>query len=172
MSAPHPAPGWYPDPSGGGERWWDGGRWTEHTRHAEPASFGAPSGAPSGTAATAPADGDARQWGAIAHASALVGLVIGISAVGPLIVYLIRKDGDPWVRAQAAEALNFNISWLIWLVGLSLVTFVLFFILIGVLLIPIIALGALAWLVLVVVGAVRAGRGESFRYPLTIRFVS
>jgi len=92
--------------------------------------------------------------------------------VGPLIVYLIRKDGDPWVRAQAAEALNFNISWLIWLVGLSLVTFVLFFILIGVLLIPIIALGALAWLVLVVVGAVRAGRGESFRYPLTIRFVS
>jgi hypothetical protein len=25
-------PGWYPDPAGGwGLRWWDGGRWTEHT---------------------------------------------------------------------------------------------------------------------------------------------
>jgi uncharacterized protein len=165
MSAPHPAPGWYPDPSGGGERWWDGGRWTEHTRVAGPPPESA-------ATATAPSDSDARQWGAIAHASALIGLVIGISAVGPLIVYLIRKDGDPWVRAQAAEALNFNLSWLIWLVGLSLVTFVLFFVLVGVLLIPIIALGALAWLVLVVIGAVRAGRGESFRYPLTIRFVT
>lgn len=23
-------PGWYPDPSGHGQRWWDGSRWTEH----------------------------------------------------------------------------------------------------------------------------------------------
>ncbi len=24
-----PAPGWYPDPAGAGQRWWDGERWTE-----------------------------------------------------------------------------------------------------------------------------------------------
>lgn len=24
-------PGWYPDPQGGGQRYWDGSQWTEHT---------------------------------------------------------------------------------------------------------------------------------------------
>jgi hypothetical protein len=26
-----PAPGWYPDPQGMGQRWWDGQRWTDQT---------------------------------------------------------------------------------------------------------------------------------------------
>ncbi len=26
-----PPPGWYPDPSGAGQRYWDGTAWTEHT---------------------------------------------------------------------------------------------------------------------------------------------
>lgn len=165
MSAPQASPGWYADPSGGGgERWWDGNAWTQHVR-APQAHTVMPA---RGTAL----DAGERQWGAIAHASALVGLVIGLSAVGPLVVYLVRKDGHPWVRAQAAEALNFNLSWLIYLVALGLVAFVLAFVLIGLLLIPVIALGVLAWLVLVVVAAVRASRGEEFRYPLTIRFVT
>lgn len=165
MSTPQAAPGWYPDPSGGpGERWWNGTAWTDHTREVQAA---APAPSP-GTAL----DSGARNWGAIAHASALVGLVIGLSALGPLVVYLIRKDDDPWVRAQAAEALNFNISWLIWGAALALVTFILVFVLIGLFLLPVLALGVVAWLVLVIVAAVKASRGEAFRYPLTIRFVS
>ena len=31
-----PAPGWYDDPDGPGERWWDGERWTEHRHGSEP----------------------------------------------------------------------------------------------------------------------------------------
>jgi hypothetical protein len=30
MSASSPAPGWYPDPAGGGSRWWDGRAWTQY----------------------------------------------------------------------------------------------------------------------------------------------
>ena len=37
--------------------------------------------------------------------------------------------------------------------------------------IPIFFAVAIAWLVLVVIGAVRASRGELYRYPLTIRFI-
>ena len=31
-TAPPPAPGWYPDPSAPGMRWWDGSQWTPHFR--------------------------------------------------------------------------------------------------------------------------------------------
>ena len=31
-TAPPPAPGWYPDPSAHGMRWWDGSQWTPHFR--------------------------------------------------------------------------------------------------------------------------------------------
>ena len=31
VSNPTPTQGWYPDPSGSGVRWWDGGQWTGHT---------------------------------------------------------------------------------------------------------------------------------------------
>lgn len=164
MNEPRPGPGWYSDPSGsGGERWWDGAAWTEHVR--------------GGTSAIASVQGDSigesdRRWATLAHASALIGLVTGLSAAGPLVVYLLRRDGHPWVREQAAEALNFNLSWLIYLVALSLVAFVLLFVLIGFLVLPVIAVGVLAWLVLVIMAAVRASRGQAFRYPLTIRFVT
>jgi len=36
MTQPMPPPGWYPDPAGQGSRYWDGGRWTEHTQASAP----------------------------------------------------------------------------------------------------------------------------------------
>jgi len=30
-----PAPDWYPNPSGGGQRWWNGSSWTEHVAPAQ-----------------------------------------------------------------------------------------------------------------------------------------
>jgi uncharacterized Tic20 family protein len=108
-----------------------------------------------------------------AHLSALAGLVIGFNFVGPLIIYLIKKDeGDPFVRDQAAEALNFNLSFFIYLAVGSIVTFVLILVLIGLLLLPLLAAMIVAWVVFVIIGAVRANNGELYRYPLTIRFVS
>jgi len=31
--------GWYPDPSGSGQRWWDGGRWTDYATPLDPPTY-------------------------------------------------------------------------------------------------------------------------------------
>ena len=155
-----PPPGWYADPQGSGQRWWDGSRWTDHTQ-------GAPAPAAPGTAT----DADARNWAMAAHLSALVSALIGFAFVGPLIVYLVKKDEHPFIRQQAAEALNFQLSWLIWAVAGGIALAILIIVLIGIVLIPLAIAAAIAWLVLTIMAGVKAGKGEPYRYPLTIRFV-
>ena len=114
----------------------------------------------------------ARQWAMLAHLSAFAGLIIGFSFLGPLVVYLIKKDEDAFVADQAREALNFNLSALLYFAVAGILTFVLIFVIIGLLFIPLILAMAVGWVVLVIVAAVAANRGQAYRYPLTIRFVS
>ena len=59
---------------------------------------------------------ESRNWATFAHLSAFV-MFLGIpSLIGPLVVWLAKKD-DPYVEAQAKEALNFNISMLIYAIA-------------------------------------------------------
>ncbi len=113
---------------------------------------------------------DSRSWALAAHLSALLALFVALPFVGPLIVYLAQKD-DPYVRRHAAEALNFNISFMIYAAVLGTVTVILLLIIVGLLLIPLLLALGLLWIVLICVAAVKAGQGEEYRYPLTIRFV-
>ena len=165
-----------PDPNAPGrQRWWDGAQWTTHTAPGGPA---APYGAPAGPGAPAPyaprqpmSAEQSRQWAMVAHLSALGGyLVGGFAFLGPLIVYLIKKDEDAFVADQAREALNFNLSFLLYLVVLGVVTFVLIFLIVGLFLIPLLIALAIAHVVLVIIAGVQANKGIAYRYPLTIRF--
>ncbi len=148
--------GWYPDPEvAGGQRYWDGTQWTEHKAGAAPV-------APGGPTAGGPVvvDANARQWALFAHLSALL-----LGWLGPLIIYLVKKDEHPFIADQSREALNFNLSVFLYFV----ISGVLILVLIGIFLI----FGVLiAWLVFVIIAAVKANGGEAYRYPLTIRFVS
>ena len=108
---------------------------------------------------------DELTWGSAAHWSALVASVIALAFLGPLIVMLTKGNESAYVRRQAVESLNFQLSMLIYVI----VSFVLMFVLIGFILLPIVGI---AWLALTIIGSIRASRGEEYRYPLTIRMVS
>jgi uncharacterized protein len=106
-----------------------------------------------------------RNWGGAAHWSALVAGVIGLPFLGPLIVMLTKGNESPWVRRQAVESLNFQLSIMIY----AIVSGILIFVLIGILLLAAVVIG---WLIFTILGAIKAANGEDYRYPLTIRMVS
>lgn len=114
-------------------------------------------GAPSATS---------RNWAVVAHLSAfVVFLGVPLPFLGPLIVWLVRRDTDPWAAEHGREALNFNLTAMIALLasGLSIL------LLVGIVLLPAVAI---VWVVFIIIAAVKASSGERYRYPLTIRFVS
>ncbi|GHJ60059.1 hypothetical protein NOK12_25770 [Nocardioides sp. OK12] len=118
-----------------------------------------PSGPPAGLTP------DERTWGGAAHWSALVGAFVAMAFLGPLLVLLLKGSTSPYVRRQAVESLNFQLSMLIYFA----VSFVLAFVLIGFLLLPVVGV---LWLVFTIIGSVKSAEGGEYRYPLTIRMVS
>jgi uncharacterized protein len=105
-----------------------------------------------------------RLWGMLAHLLSFVAAYLFLGFVAPLIVLLIFGQRSPFVRANAVESLNFNLTWLLY----GIVGVILAFLLIG---IPILIVLGIAYLVLVVIASVRANNGEVYRYPATIRFI-
>lgn len=95
--------------------------------------------------------------------SAFLGVPLG-NILGPLIMWLIKKDEMPLVDVEGKKALNFQISMTIYFIG----SFILCFVLIGFLFL---AALVIMELVLVVIASVKAHNNESFDYPLTIKFL-
>ncbi|MFK3649103.1 DUF4870 domain-containing protein [Lysobacter enzymogenes] len=108
---------------------------------------------------------DEKTWGMLAHLSTLVGLIVPFGTIlGPLVVWLIKKDTMPFVADQGKEALNFNITVIIAMIIGGILTLVL----IGVLVMIVVGI---AWLVLTIMAALAANKGETYRYPFTLRLV-
>src|SRR5690606_10580909 len=98
------------------------GRWPCTTpRESSMSDIENPSVPPAAPPPVAPAySAEERQWATFTHLSALSGIVTGGlgSVVGPLVMWLVKKDTMPFVDDQGKEALNFNIT--LWIVGLAL----------------------------------------------------
>ena len=102
--------------------------------------------------------------------------------IGPMIVWLIKKDQSEFVDEHGKESLNFQITYtivLLILVGLGagfaissgfqgfeggIAISIIFFLIL-------IIVYALMALVFVIIAAVKASKGEMFRYPMSIRFI-
>jgi hypothetical protein len=112
-----------------------------------------------------------RQWGLFAHLSSLVGLIIPLGNIlGPLILWLVKKDTMPFVEDQAKEALNFNITLGIIGIVLTIITVVTFGIG-AVLTVPLGILLGIAWLVLTIMAGLKANEGQYYRYPFALRLI-
>jgi uncharacterized protein len=124
--------------------------------------------------------GELRGWGIGAHLSGL-GAGLATAAVfgwvGPLIVWLIKRDEHPFTDHHAKEALNFQLTVLVWLAAAALLAIPAVIVGVvtlglGLLLIGAVVLAAVvAWFVFPIMAAIKASNGEGYRYPLTIRFV-
>ena len=130
----------------------------------------APAGVDNGISA------EERQWAMFAHLSALAGglLTSAIGGwgffIGPLVIWLMKKDTMPFVADQAKEALNFNITVsgiFVILLILSLLTLGIGFLVTA----PIMLIIGIAALVFILIAAMKANQGIAYRYPLTLRLV-
>ena len=72
--------------------------------------------------------------------------------LGPLILWLVKKDTIPQVNEEGKKVINFNISWTLW----SIVSC---------------GLGFVAWIVIAIISTLKAANNEPFRHPWTIAFL-
>ena len=110
---------------------------------------------------------DARKWASLCHIVALSGLIgNGVGFVlGPLVVWLIKKDEYSFVEEQGKEAINFQITMIIAAIISGILTIVVvgFFLLVAV---------GIVMIAFPIIAAVKASNGEHYKYPFTVRFIS
>lgn len=110
-----------------------------------------------------PPSADVRQWAMFCHLSALLGLVLPLGhLLGPLVLWHLKREQDPFIDAQGKEALNFQISVTI----AGFVCFLLMFVFIGILLFAVLMV---AVLILIILAAVKTNEGQPYRYPFIWR---
>ena len=116
-----------------------------------------------GTDPTALPTPDERTWGMIAHLAALAGCIVPFGNIlGPLVVWLVKREHSVFVAVEAKEALNFNIT--VAIGGIVCLVLLQFFI--GVLFG---AALALFWLIMTIIAALKANEGIAYRYPFSLR---
>ena len=120
----------------------------------------APSTAGVGLSQGTLAESDERTMSLLAH------ILGGVTCVvGPLVIWMLKKDESPFVDDQGKEAVNFQITMLIGYVITG-----------AILGIP--CIGALLWaavvvtsLIFAILGGLEANKGVAYRYPFALRLI-
>ncbi|NIL95922.1 MAG: DUF4870 domain-containing protein [Planctomycetales bacterium] len=111
-------------------------------------------------------DPSARTMGMLCHLTGLTSFVGIPGFIGPLILWLVKKDEQPFVDDQGKESLNFQLTLLIIYVAAIAVASVTCGLGAPLLLLPI-GLN----LVFCILGTVKANDGQYYRYPVNIRMI-
>ena len=127
---------------------------------------------------------DERNMGLLVHLISFSSLLFPLgNIIGPLIVWMVKKDQSAFVDVHGKESLNFQItSTLIMIAAIILGVFMA----IGsgvtdneigiagsvLALIAFVIAYSLFILIVVIVAALKANNGEYYRYPASIRFIS
>lgn len=108
---------------------------------------------------------DERMWAMLAHISAVAGFIFPFgNIIGPLLIWILKKEEYPFVDDQGKEALNFQISITFYVI----ISIILVFVIIG---IPLIIIVGLFALIMAIIAAINAYDGNAYRYPLTFRVI-
>lgn len=109
-----------------------------------------------------------KQMAQMCHMSALIGVVAVGTAMplGPLLIWLAKRQQSQFVDFHGKEALNFQLTW--WLP--TLLTMLLGFIDAWFLLLPLLLVIFTG--VMAVLAGSKAAEGQIYQYPATIRLVS
>jgi uncharacterized Tic20 family protein len=104
-------------------------------------------------------DKDSKTIGMLAH---LLSIFTGF--IGPLVIWLIKKDTSPFVDDQGKESLNYQLTLLIGylIAGATSCLFI------GLVLFPVLWI---VGLVFAIMGTMKANNGIAYRYPVNIRFI-
>lgn len=105
----------------------------------------------------------ARQWAMFCHLSAFLGVVFPFgNLLGPLILWQLKRESDPFIDAQGKEALNFQIT-------VAIAAVISFFLMVVVIGFPMLLLVGIGALVLTIIAGIKANEGRDYRYPFTWR---
>ncbi|MDG2181986.1 MAG: DUF4870 domain-containing protein [Mariniblastus sp.] len=111
-------------------------------------------------------DSDEKNWMIICHLASFAGafgMPIG-NVIGPLVVWLIKKDESEEIDYHGKESINFQITLTIYM----LISIVLCFLFIGFALVPAVLMFGT---VFTIIATVKTNDGDRYRYPLSIRFL-
>lgn len=109
---------------------------------------------------------DEKNWAMFCHVAVFAGCLFPLgNIIGPLVVWLMKKEVYPFVDHHGRQAVNFQITFLVAMLASLLLSFVLVgvFMLIGF---------SIVALVVTIRAIVAASRGQYYRYPFCIRFIS
>ena len=102
---------------------------------------------------------DAKNLAMLCH---LLGLITNF--LGPLILWLLKKEDNAFIDSNGKEALNFQLTVMFAMITAGILTFLC----IGALLMPVVMV---LDIVFSIIACVKASKGEDYRYPLCIRLV-
>jgi len=107
-----------------------------------------------------------RQWALFLHLSLLAGFIVPLAGlVVPIVIWQVKKIELPELDAHGKIVVNWMLSLLIY----AAISALLVLVVIG---IPLLIAVGILGVIFPIVGGLKASSGETWRYPLSIKFLS